>query len=122
MPKELSPYAEYVVQLLSPFGEITAKFMFGGYGIYKNGLIIGIIAEDELYFKVDDSNKANYEKLDSTPFVFEGKGKKMQMSYWKVPPEILENEEILPKYLQDSYDVSINSKIKIKKRKKKKSL
>lgn len=115
MPKELSPYAEYIIDLLSPFGEITAKFMFGGYGIYKNGIIIGIIAEDELYFKVDHSNKADYEKLGSQPFIFETKGKKSQMSYWKVPSEILENEEILADYLQASYNVSINSKIKTKK-------
>lgn len=46
-------FIEYIKDILAPFGQITTRVMFGGYGIYKDRVIIGIIAESELYFKAD---------------------------------------------------------------------
>ena len=55
-----SNYSDYIIEILSPHGEIIARSMFGGYGIYKNGIIFALIISDELYFKVDVSNKSQY--------------------------------------------------------------
>jgi len=105
-----SNYPEYIMEILAPYGEITVKSMFGGYSIYKNGVIVAIIAYNELYFKVDQSNKSQYEKLGSEPFTYEAKGKKSTMSYWKVPIEILEDEEQLGVWLNQSYEISLKKK------------
>ncbi len=105
-----SNYLEYIMEILAPHGEITARSMFGGYGIYKNGVIFALIAYDELYFKVDESNKSQYKKFDSEPFTYEAKGKKSTMSYWKVPIEILENEEEIGVWLDQSYEISLKKK------------
>ena len=79
------------MEILAPHGEMTSKSMFGGHGIYKNGIIVAFIAHDELYFKVDESNKSQYEDFDSEPFIFESKGKKhlcpigkYLWKYWKM--------------------------------------
>ncbi len=114
----LSPYTEYIIELLSPFGNIIAKHMFGGYGIYKDNIIIGIIVEDELYFKVDRTNQTQYEKLGVEPFIYESRGRKIKMSYWKVPLEILEDEERLHSWLDQSYSISLQAKKKNTKSKK----
>lgn len=98
------------MEILSPHGDITSKPMFGGYGIYKNGVIVAFIAYDELYFKVDKSNKSQYEDFDSEPFIYEAKGKKTTMSYWKVPMEILENEDKIGIWLDQSYEISLKTK------------
>ena len=95
------------MEILAPHGEITARSMFGGYGIYKNGVIFALIAYDELYFKVDESNKSQYKKFDSEPFTYEAKGKKGTLSYWKVPIEILEDEEQIGVWLNQSYGISL---------------
>ena len=50
-------YKDYVVDQLGQLGFVTVKKMFGGAGIYYDGLIFGLLADDVLYFKVDDSNK-----------------------------------------------------------------
>lgn len=87
-------YVEYVLDLLEPFGVIKARAMFGGYGIYKDGIIFALVAEDVLYFKVDDHNRADYEERGSKPFTYQGPHNKIYaMSYWEVPIEVLEDRD-----------------------------
>ena len=103
-------YVDYIIELLSPFGSITSKFMFGGCAIYKDGIIIGIIVDNELFFKVDDSNKRHYELYGSAPFMYKAKGRHVALSYWKVPEEILEQQDKLLEWLTWSYEISNCSK------------
>lgn len=88
-------FHEFVVHdALVNIDGITSRAMFGGYGLYKDGIIFGIIVDDELYFKVDDTNRKEYESFGSSPFTYEGKNrKKITMSYWKIPEEIIEDRE-----------------------------
>ncbi|MDB2415202.1 TfoX/Sxy family protein [Rickettsiales bacterium] len=106
----MNSFVEYIIELLSPYGNIIAKSMFGGYGVYKNNIIIGIISQDELYFKVDDSNRTQYQNMNSEIFTYEARGKINKISYWKVPLEILEDAQLLEEWLEQSYQISINSK------------
>jgi DNA transformation protein len=110
MATMISDYVLYILDLLTPYGAITSRAMFGGYGIYKNQVIIGIIVDDELYFKVDQTNQTQYEEMGSVPFTYNRGDKLATMSYWKVPIEIMEDEEILGHWLDDSYRISLKSK------------
>jgi len=75
---------------------------FGGYGIKKNG---------KLYFKVGDYNRADYEKHGSKPFTYTGqKGKTYEMSYWEVPDDCLEDQEMLEQFVEKACEVSFTSK------------
>ncbi len=105
-------YIQYVLDLLAHCDSITARAMFGGYGIYKNGVIFAIIAHDELYFKVDESNIELYKKHGSEAFTFETKGKVSKMSYWKVPLLIMEDEVQLQDWVDQSYHISLKNKSK----------
>ena len=111
MSKDLS-FHDYVVHdLLKPVRGISSRAMFGGWGIYQNGLIFGIIVDGELYFKVDDTNRAEYEHLGSHPFVYAGKNDRpTTMSYWLVPEEIMENEEKLIEWVGWSVQASERTK------------
>ncbi len=103
-------YVEYILELLTTFGNVTAKRMFGGYGIYKEKIIFALIADNELYFKVDATNRNDYKLHNSTQLIFESKGKKLAMPYWKVPIEILENEDMLIQFAEKSYNISLLKK------------
>jgi DNA transformation protein and related proteins len=106
-----SEYCNYILDLLSPMGNITARTMFGGYGIYMNHVIFGIIANDILYFKVDDTNRNDYINKGSEPFSYEAKRKKnIIMSYWQVPLDILEDSEVLYDWANKSCCISKNKK------------
>ncbi len=100
-------YLEYILDLLSHCDSITSRAMFGGYGMYKNGVIFGIIANDELYFKVDQSNIELYKKYQSEAFTFKAKGRVSKMSYWKVPLLVMEDEAQLKNWLDQSYNISL---------------
>ena len=102
-------YLKYILDLLSHCDSITSRAMFGGYGIYKNGVIFGIIAHDELYFKVDQSNIELYKKHQSEAFTFKTKGRVSKMSYWKVPLLVMEDEVQLKNWVDQSYNISLNN-------------
>ncbi|CAF3786768.1 unnamed protein product [Rotaria magnacalcarata] len=64
-----------IINLLSPYGYIKIRAMFGGYGVYKDSVIIGIIVDDELYFKVDKQSAEIYELKGSKPFCYKARDK-----------------------------------------------
>jgi len=86
-------YIEYVVDQLACIGEVTHKRMFGGVGLYHDGLFFGLIASDMLYFKVDDENRSAYQSAGSKPF--QPYDEVSSMNYFEVPPDVLENREEL---------------------------
>jgi len=51
-----SEFVKYLLELLEPFENVTSKSMFGGYGIFKDGLMFALVADDTLYIKTDDFN------------------------------------------------------------------
>ena len=79
-----SGYKDYVMELLSPLEEVTSRAMFGGYGIFHQGIMFALISDSTLYFKVNDSNRAAYEEAGSKPFPH-------SMPYYEVPASVLED-------------------------------
>lgn len=51
-------FVEYVCEQLGGAGEITYKKMFGEYGIYCNGKIVGLICDDQLFVKKTAAGEA----------------------------------------------------------------
>jgi len=77
-------YLNFVMEKLSAVGDIKSRAMFGGYGIFHEGLMFALISEDTLYFKVNESNRDMYQRAQSKPFPH-------GISYWEVPTEVLED-------------------------------
>lgn len=113
MKKAMQDYHDYVVHdVLGHIEGITSRAMFGGYGLYLQGTIFGIITDiDELRFKVSDENRAQYEALGSTPFEYTGhKDKKVTvMSYYLVPEEVQEDRERVAEWVLQSAALSKKS-------------
>ena len=59
--------------------------MFGGHGIFHDDLMFALIAWNRLYFKVDDETKERFAAAGGEPFVYRGKRKPVEMSYWALP-------------------------------------
>ena len=123
MPKD-SSYKDYIVEdVLEHVGDVTARSMFGGWGIYLNGVIVGIIAEGELYLKATKELVMEYKKQGLYPFTYDkGDGKTYEMAYVSVPIETLEDREAIKERVMESYEISLQtkkskSKPKLKKKK-----
>lgn len=107
-------FHDFVINdLLASVSGISSRTMFGGYGIYKHGVIFAIIAGGRLYFKVDDTNRSDFEEYDSQPFVYsQGKHRSTTMSYWELPADIMESSDLLNEWIEKSYQVSLKKKRK----------
>ena len=82
-------YREYVVDQLGRIVAVTTRHMFGGVGIYGPGLFFALIADDRLYFKVDDSNRGEFAERGMGPFMPFGDSQVMQ--YYEVPGDVLDD-------------------------------
>jgi DNA transformation protein len=111
MPSNKNAFAEYVVtDLLSDLKNVRSRAMFGGYGIYKDSVMFGLIAYDELYFKVTEDNLSDYELAGSHPFVYTGHKKPITMSYWLVPPDVLEDSSTIVEWANKAYQAARKNK------------
>lgn len=99
-----SSYFEFVVEQLAEIVPIRSRRMFGGVGIYGDGLFFAIIADDVLYFKVDDSNRPDYERLGMAQF--------MNMQYYQLPADLLEDPDELGEWVEKSLAVAARKRSK----------
>jgi DNA transformation protein len=83
-------FRTFVLDQLEDLGDVTAKAMFGGVGLYCRGTFFGIIARDELYLKVDDGNRADYERAGMAAFK-PYPDRPSTMQYYAVPVDVLES-------------------------------
>jgi DNA transformation protein len=109
-------YQAYVEELLAPLGAVVAKRMFGGVGMFCRERMFALIADDVLYFKTNDSNRPAFEAADSGPFEYETRnGTRGVMAYWRVPDEVLENEDEIVAWGRRAIDVALAGAAKAQK-------
>jgi len=109
MPRR-SETVEYLVELMRPWGAVTAKSMFGGWGLYREGLFFAIVADDVLYLKTDDETRATFEAEHLDPFVFRSKdGTSTAMSYRRAPDEALENPDEMARWAGLAYGAAVRA-------------
>ena len=101
-------FSNYVLEQLIPFGPVIARKMFGGMGLFCNNIMFGLIANDVLYFKMDDSNRADYINSGMGPFK-PFANKPMVMPYFEVPADVLEDRTILVSWAAKAFEVAIKS-------------
>jgi DNA transformation protein and related proteins len=88
MPKPFSDFVLSLLDLLAPLGGVTAKRMFGGYGLYRDGLFFGIVVGEQLYLRVDEVTKPRFEERGLEPFTFTNDdGRKIVMKYHLAPED-----------------------------------
>ena len=89
-------FVAHLLDLLRPLGEVTARGMFGGWGIYHRGKMFALVAFDTFYVKVDDTSRSEFEDRKLHPFVYEtDTGKRAVMSYYTVPADALDSSPLL---------------------------
>lgn len=109
MAKKRTPFAqlkvtpafrEYVLAQLDELGEVTARAMFGGVGLYRRGVFFGIIAGGTLYFRVGEANRRDFDRYQAQPF--RPYPDRASAKYFAVPVEILEHAQDLAAWARKS--------------------
>jgi DNA transformation protein len=88
-----SEFQSFLEDLFAPVGGVRFRRMFGGLGIYREGVMFALVANDVLYLKADDTTRPAFEDEGCAPFRYEARGKAVTMSYWRLPERLFDEPE-----------------------------
>ena len=89
-------FAEFLREQLAPLGRVTMRRMFGKTGVFCGGLMLGMVADNMLYFRVDDGNRAAFKEAESAPPLnYRKQGSTIDLSFWRVPERLFDEPDEL---------------------------
>jgi DNA transformation protein len=96
-------FGEFLRDQLAPLGRVTLRRMFGKTGVFCDGVMIGMVTEDTLYFRVDDHNRAAFKEAGSfPPLSYEKKGCTIDLSFWRVPDRLLDEPDEFVRWAREA--------------------
>lgn len=89
-------FAEFLREQFAPLGRLTLRRMFGKTGVFCDGVMLGMVTENTLYFRVDDHNRETFKEAQSfPPLNYAKKGSTIDLSFWRVPERLFDEPEEL---------------------------
>jgi DNA transformation protein len=89
---------EELRELFSVFGPVSVRRMFGGAGIWAEGTMFALVSDGEIFLKADEMTIPTLEAEGSQPFVYEARGRRVALSYWRLPERLLDDPEELARF------------------------
>ena len=117
---------DFIRDLFAPFGAVTVRRMFSGAGIFRDGLMFGLIVRDVIYLKADDGTLADFEREGCAPFTYT-RGRKSNrptqhaLPYWRVPERLYDDPDELAVWAQRALAIAERKKLAPRQRKRKSS-
>ena len=104
-------YVAHVLELMRPAGAATARAMFGGHGVYVDGMIVAIVVDDVVFLKTDERTRPRFIAGGGEPFRYSTKRGAVQVTaYWQPPGEALESAEGMRAWLRLAIDAALRSR------------
>src|SRR5262252_7810516 len=89
-------FAEFLREQLAPLGRLTLRRMFGKTGVFCDGVMLGMVTDNTLYFRVDDHNRAAFKEAESSPPLnYQKKGATIDLSFWRAPERLFDEPDEL---------------------------
>lgn len=107
----MSEFIGFVQELLEKWGQVNSRRMFGGHGLYYEGLMFAIVMDKCLYLKADAVNRADFEALNLTPFTYPMKGKDVALSYWSAPDAIFDEPAEAVRWAMSAWDAALRGHV-----------
>ena len=93
----------FLEELFAPMGGVSLRRMFSGHGVFRDGLMFGLVIADVLYLKADDANRPAFEAEGSEPFTYAGaKGREVRTSHWRVPERLFDEPDAFLEWARDA--------------------
>jgi DNA transformation protein len=109
MPDE---FIDYVMELLGPFGTVRTRAMFGGYGVYLDGLMFAIVSEDTLYLKADEMNRVEFEHAGCERFGYARKGSRTTLNFFRAPDDAMDSPGQMLPWARTAYAAALRTNAK----------
>lgn len=94
---------ESIRELFSQFGSVSVRRMFGGHGVFADGMMFAIEQNGELYLKADDLTIPKLAAENSEPFVYKAKGREIALSYWKLPERLYDEPDDFAAFAREAF-------------------
>jgi DNA transformation protein and related proteins len=89
-------FAEFLRDQLAPVGRVTMRRMFGKTGVFCDGVMLAMVRDNTLYFRVDDENRAAFKEAESfPPLNYHKKGSSIDLSFWRAPERLFDEPDEL---------------------------
>lgn len=111
----MTEFVDFLQEVFRSFGSVQARKMFSGYGLYHEGAMFGLVADETLYLKADETIAHHFEAKGLNRFEYRRGDKIVKMSYYLAPEEIFDDPEEAAKWARRSFEVAFRSKKRTKK-------
>tara|TARA_B100000530_G_C15590055_1_gene342009 strand:- start:102 stop:458 length:357 start_codon:yes stop_codon:yes gene_type:complete len=105
-------FVEHIVDLSQVIGPVYSKRMFGGYGVFLDGLMFGLIFRNTLYFKVDVNSRDYYISRGLEPFSYERQGKRLNLNYYQAPEEVFDDVTVMKEWCNSAFEAAMRAATK----------
>lgn len=102
-------FLEFILEILRSWRPVTARRMFGGHGIYHEGVMFALVADGQLYLKVDDESRGDFVAAGLGPFVYEAKGRRVALSYHRAPETMLDEPELAREWADRGWQAALRA-------------
>lgn len=104
-------FLDHLCELMRDGGRtVSVRAMFGGHGVYVDGLFVAIVDDDALYLRADDRNRAEFSALDLPPFEYTTKnGARHVMSYHRAPDDALESAHAMAPWVRAALGAALRA-------------
>ncbi|MDH3280738.1 MAG: TfoX/Sxy family protein [Gammaproteobacteria bacterium] len=106
----MSEFIRYLTEMFAEFGRVQFRKMFGGYGVFYDGLMIGLVADEMLYLKADAQSAVRFRERDCAQFSYRKGEQQVSMSYYQAPPEVLEDPAELAAWARSAFEVALRAR------------
>lgn len=103
-------FVRFVVGQMGGDRALRTRRMFGGHGLYRDGLMFAIIIRDRLYFKTDDVNRCSFEERGLLPFSYESRGKTVTIRYYEAPADVFDDSEEMQAWAAAAFAAALRAR------------
>jgi len=89
-------FADFLREQLAPLGGVSLRRMFGKTGVFCDGVMLAMVSENTLYFRVDDQNRATFREAEAfPPLNYAKKGQTIDLAFWRAPERLFDEPDEL---------------------------
>jgi len=107
---ERDEFLAHVLELLRPLGRVAARRMFGGHGLYCDGVFFGIVLDNTLYLKADDRNRGEFERAGCEIFSYSRKGKRAILNFYRAPEDVMDAPHLMLPWARSALSAALRAR------------